>query len=113
MPNKQFSDTDKCLIFGNTQANFYNKIIISGIYDFRFINYIINCTMVVKNYFYHNTFSDVSNEMKNLLEGNYVEVLKNDVFLSLYNDFESLIKSNLSSNIVKHLCDYLQLHPFE
>jgi len=54
-----------------------------------------------------------SNEMKNVLKGNYVEVLKNDLFLELYNEFEHLNKSDYSSNIVKHLSDFLHLNPLK
>jgi len=51
--------------------------------------------------------------MKNVLKGNYVEVLENDLFLDLYNEFEHLNKSNFSSNIVKHLSDFLHLNPLK
>jgi len=60
-------------------------------------------------------FSDnaASNEFKNVLKGDYVGILQNDLFLRLYNEFELLSKSNFSSNVVKHLNDYLLLNPFE
>lgn len=60
-------------------------------------------------------FSDniVSNQMKNVLKGNYMDILDNDLFLKLYNEFEHLNKSNFSSNIVKHLSDFLNLNPLE
>lgn len=60
-------------------------------------------------------FSDniLSNEMKSVLKGNYVDILQNDLFLQLYNEFETLSKSNFSLNIIKHLGDYLHIHPLE
>lgn len=60
-------------------------------------------------------FSDniASNEFKNALKGNYVGILQNDLFLRLYNEFELLSKSNFSSNVVKHLSDYLLCNPLE
>lgn len=60
-------------------------------------------------------FSDniLSNEMKSVLKGNYVDILQNDLFLQLYNEFENLSKSNFSLNIIKHLSDYLHIHPLE
>lgn len=51
--------------------------------------------------------------MKNVLQGNYVDVLQNDLFIRLYNEFEHLNKSNFSSNIIKHLTDFLKLNPVE
>lgn len=51
--------------------------------------------------------------MKNVLKGNYVEVIENDLFLDLYNEFEHLNKSNFSLNIVKHLNDFLHLNPLK
>jgi len=62
-----------------------------------------------------NLFSDdiISNEMKNVLKGNYVEVLEDDLFLDLYNKFEHLSKSNFSSNIINHLNDFLLLNPLK
>lgn len=51
--------------------------------------------------------------MKNVLKGNYVEVLKDDLFLDLYNEFEHLNKSNFSSNIIKHISDFLLLNPLK
>lgn len=51
--------------------------------------------------------------MKNVLKGNYVEVLENDLFLKLYNEFENLSKLNFSSNITKHLSDFLHLNPLK
>lgn len=51
--------------------------------------------------------------MKNVLKGNYVNILQNDLFLQLYNEFENLSKSNFSLNIIKHLSDYLHINPLE
>jgi len=56
---------------------------------------------------------DISNEMKYVLKGNYVEVLENDLFLRLYNEFENLSKLNFSSNVIKHLSDFLHLNPLK
>lgn len=55
----------------------------------------------------------LSREKKNVLKGNYIEVLQNDLFLRLYNEFEHLHKSNFNLNVVKHLSDFLDLNPLE
>lgn len=57
--------------------------------------------------------SGTPNESKNVLKGNYVELLQNNLFVRFYEEFESLDKSNFNSNIVKHLSDYIELNPFE
>lgn len=87
MSAKKFTDTEKCLIYGDTYSNIYNEIIVSD--------------------------DITSNEMKNVLKGIYVEVLENDLFLDLYNEFEHLSKSNFSSNCIKHLSDFLHLNPLK
>ncbi|XP_050066689.1 tetratricopeptide repeat protein 27 [Aphis gossypii] len=87
MSVEKFTDTEKCLIYGDTYSNLYNEIIVSD--------------------------DIISNEMKNVLKGNYVEVLEDDLFLRLYDEFENLSKLNFSSNIVKHLSDFLHLNPLK
>ncbi|XP_025190484.1 tetratricopeptide repeat protein 27 [Melanaphis sacchari] len=86
MSIEMFTDIEKCLMYGDTYSKLYNKIIVSDV---------------------------TSNEIKNVLKGNYVEVLENDLFLRLYNELEHLDKLNFSSNIIKHLSDFLHLNPLK
>lgn len=51
--------------------------------------------------------------MKNVLKGNYVDILKNDLFQRLYAEFGNLNKTNFSSNIIEHLNDFLNVNPQE
>ncbi|VVC46121.1 Tetratricopeptide repeat,Tetratricopeptide repeat-containing domain,Tetratricopeptide-like helical [Cinara cedri] len=78
---------EKCLLYGDTHSSLYNELIISD--------------------------KIVSNEMKNVLKGDYVSVLENDLFLCLYKEFGSLSKSNFGSNVIKHLRNFLELNPLE
>lgn len=48
--------------------------------------------------------------MINVLKGDYVEILKNDLFVRLYNELGNLNKTNFSSNIVEHLSDFLNVN---
>lgn len=64
----------------------------------------------MQNWFSDNT---VSNEMISVLKGDYVEILKNDLFVHLYNELGNLSKTNFSSNIVEHLSDFLNINPQE
>lgn len=51
--------------------------------------------------------------MKNVLKGDYLEILKNDLFVRLYNELGNLNKTNFSSNVVEHIRDFLNLNPQE
>lgn len=51
--------------------------------------------------------------MENIFKGNFVEVLKNDLFARLYDEFEYLMKSNFGSNVVQHLNNFLNSNPLE
>lgn len=60
----------------------------------------------------NNLISDhVSEEVKNLLKGNYVEVLQDNLFLNLYNEFENLNKSNFGSDLLEHLQSFMLSNP--
>lgn len=51
--------------------------------------------------------------MKNVLQGNYVDILQNDIFVRLYSEFEHLNKTNFSSDVIKHLTEFLKLNPLK
>jgi len=51
--------------------------------------------------------------MKNVLKGNYEEVLQNNLFLRLYGELEHLSKLDFSSNVVKHFSEFLNVNPQE
>lgn len=107
-------DTEKCLIFGNTQTNVYNEIITSGIIVvFFYATYLF--VFYYLFIFAHTRFSGgtLPREKKNVLKGNYVDVLQSDLFVRLYNELEHLDKSNFNLNVVKHISDYLDLNPLE
>lgn len=55
----------------------------------------------------------MSNEIKNVLKGNFVDVIKNDIFVRLYDEFEHLMKLNFGSNVIQHLNNFLDSNPFE
>lgn len=63
----------------------------------------------------YNMFSDgsLTSEMKSIINGNYLDVLENNLFLRLYNELGLLSKENFSSNVVKHLSDFLNVNPQE
>lgn len=111
-------DTEKCLIFGNTQTNVYNEIITSGIIVVFFFMLHIYLYFIIYLYlfiFAHTRFSGgtLPREKKNVLKGNYVDVLQSDLFVRLYNELEHLDKSNFNLNVVKHISDHLDLNPLE
>ncbi|XP_050523724.1 tetratricopeptide repeat protein 27 [Daktulosphaira vitifoliae] len=79
------SELDKCLIFGNSQ-------------------------LILKKF--SSEGSNVYDILKDVIEGNYIKVLQNELFLHLYKEIKSLIQStNFGFIIIKYLNDFLSSNP--